>query len=189
MPVPMRQTMAAIDDRLTIPGENGDTGATGHNQICQLAFPGRSPGEPHPDSGREDPMTTFFSTRVSRRTFVAGLATATVVGARGSLTVAQAAPFGGGGQVESAYKYGAGPYAVTYNNKVYYYGTGTDGTGYSNTYDGATYTPSQAYPSQSAKYQGRPCAYVYSGKQYVYYYGQDSKYYAYAYDGQAYAAP
>ena len=130
---------------------------------------------------------SFFSARLSRRAFVAGLTAATVAGAQGIR--AQGAPFGGGGQVESAYKYGSGPYAVTYNNKVYYYGTGTDGTGYYNTYDGSTYTPAQAYPSQSAKYQGRPCASVYNGKQYVYYYGQDSKYYAYAYDGQAYAAP
>lgn len=134
-------------------------------------------------------MATFFSTRVSRRTFVAGLATATVVGARGPLTFAQAAPFAGGGQVQNGYQYAAGPYAVKYKNTLYVYGTGADGTGYYSTYDGTTYAPAQAYPSQPAKYQGRPCAYVYGDKQYVYYYGQDNKYYAYVYDGQSYAAP
>ena len=98
------------------------------------------------------------------------------------------APYGGGGQVGGdAYKYSAGPYAVTYEDTLYEYATADDGKGYYATWDSEEWSSWQEWDSYPAEYQWKPSAAVYKDKQYVFYNGKDEKYYYSGYDGTSWS--
>src|SRR5690606_8072215 len=101
-------------------------------------------------------------------------------------------PFSGGGKAGqddayAAHKYTAAPAYANYNNTAYLYGTAEDGKGYWATYDGATWSPYQAWETQPVNYKWEPAAVTYGTAQYVYYAGENGKYFQNTYDGAAWS--
>lgn len=133
-------------------------------------------------------MSRFLAPRGVRRVLQLAALLALVAVAPVLTVSAQGAPaFAGGSKVggDTPYKYTAGPYTNSYQDKTYLYGTADNGSGYYATYGADGWSTWQGWGSQPAKYQYQPAALTYNGKQYVFYDGQDNHIYHNSYDGQA----
>jgi len=96
-------------------------------------------------------------------------------------TGAKALPYADGEE----YEYGASPYAVGYDDKLYAYAVAEDGRPYYSSFaDGEGWSGWQEYDYEApTKYEYQPSAYVYEGKQHLVYTGDDGHAYYASYDG------
>jgi len=106
---------------------------------------------------------------------VSGL-TAVLVGTTISGVLAFDGEYGKGSKVGGG-DYKASTYAVTADDTLYQYATGTDGSAYYTTYDGEKWAEWSAWESQPSKYTYDPAPVVYADETYVTYRGEDEKYY------------
>ena len=100
--------------------------------------------------------------------------------------------FSGGGTAGKSdgyttYEAADAPYAVTYEDTLYLYGTSTDGKGYYTTYDGQEWSAYSAWDQQPTNFKWQPASVTYGDSQYAYYTSDDNKLYQNAYDGTAWS--
>jgi hypothetical protein len=89
----------------------------------------------------------------------------------------------GYGSTDVSFKYSS--YATEYDDSVYQYASGDDGTAYYTTYDGQEWSGWTSWDAQPTKFSYDPAPATYEDDSYVYYTGDDGAIYQYDWNAEA----
>jgi len=132
-------------------------------------------------------ITALTDHRVTRRSLIAMAIASAAASSQLSRVLAAGGGYSEGYQVDEGgeYTFAASPAYASYNDSLYAFATGKDGSGYYATYDGKEWGAWQGYAAQPVKYQYQPTAVAYNDKLYAVYTGTDNHLYTASYDGSS----